>query len=258
MEDDGFQLVSRKKAARASKVHTHNAQGEYDGMDGVELTKRIDKLKLELIVTKFYKDTVTTIQTAILEVSPPSHLLCYGIGRIGSCHIARTQFVLLLLLRDHLKLQESSLYDPVLHKEEVTAIEQHGVNMLTCNEGCRRTLSQPTLVYMLHCSSAMYNNLLWANWNKMSLTNVILVSNKLSNYQYRYATQELKEKWRYIYHAITLCREVTIHNNYEDGVVFNDIAVHVFPQHQLSTTPGTVWENCIEPSVDKCDNEIIL
>ena len=45
MEDDGFQLVSRKKAARASKVHTHNAQGEYDGMDGVELTKRIDKLK---------------------------------------------------------------------------------------------------------------------------------------------------------------------------------------------------------------------
>jgi len=47
MEDDGFQLVSRKKAARASKVHTQSTQGEYDGIDSVELRKRIDKLKYE-------------------------------------------------------------------------------------------------------------------------------------------------------------------------------------------------------------------
>ena len=45
MEDDGFQLVSRKKAARASKVHIQSMQGEYDGIDGVELRKRIDTLK---------------------------------------------------------------------------------------------------------------------------------------------------------------------------------------------------------------------
>jgi len=50
MEDDGFQLVSRKKAARASKVHTQSIQGEYDGIDGVELRKRIDALKYEQLL----------------------------------------------------------------------------------------------------------------------------------------------------------------------------------------------------------------
>lgn len=45
MEDDGFQLVSRKKAARASKVHIQSDQGVYDGIESTELRKRIEKLK---------------------------------------------------------------------------------------------------------------------------------------------------------------------------------------------------------------------
>ena len=38
---------------------------------------------------------------------------------------------------------------------------------------------------MLHCAQSMYNNLLWANWNKKSLAHVILIGNKLSSYHER-------------------------------------------------------------------------
>lgn len=52
-------------------------------------------------------------------------------------------------------------------------------------QGCKRHLTHPTIVYMLHCAQSMYNNLLWANWNKTSLSHVILIGNKLSSYHER-------------------------------------------------------------------------
>ena len=57
---------------------------------------------------------------------------------------------------------------------------------------------------------------------------------------------------------MNLCREVSIANIYEDHVIFNDTAVHVFPQQRLDASPVSVWEDCMEPSPDCDDNEIIL
>lgn len=55
-----------------------------------------------------------------------------------------------------------------------------------------------------------------------------------------------------------MCREVSIANTYEDHVIFNDTAVHVFPRQQLDASPASVWQDCVEPSPDCSDNEIIL
>lgn len=50
-----------------------------------------------------------------------------------------------------------------------------------------------------------------------------------------------------------------IRNSYkEDHVIFNDIAVHVFTQEILDTSPASIWEDCVEPAPDCSDNEIIL
>ena len=57
---------------------------------------------------------------------------------------------------------------------------------------------------------------------------------------------------------MTMCREISITNDYEDHVIFNDTAVHMFPWHRLDVSPASVWEDCVEPSPDCSDNEIIL
>ena len=52
--------------------------------------------------TNLSRDTTATLEAAL--DTPPVHVLCYGIGRLGSCKIAQTQFALLLLLMDHFKV----------------------------------------------------------------------------------------------------------------------------------------------------------
>ena len=54
------------------------------------------------------RDTIATIEAA-LDIRPV-HLLCYGIGRLGSCRIAQTQFALLLLLMEHFKVSKYRQY----------------------------------------------------------------------------------------------------------------------------------------------------
>lgn len=103
MEEDGFQLVSRKKAARASIRSSRSEQhSDYEGANTAEIVTGINSLKKKLRNDQFFKDTIATIEAAL--DTRPVHLLCYGIGRLGSCKIASTQFALLLLLKEHFKV----------------------------------------------------------------------------------------------------------------------------------------------------------
>ncbi|KAK3753267.1 hypothetical protein QZH41_015210, partial [Actinostola sp. cb2023] len=47
----------------------------------------------------------------------------------------------------------------------------------------KRSVSQPTLFYMPHCSKLLYNNVLWANWGP-SLKNVVIFGNGFSSYEH--------------------------------------------------------------------------
>ena len=57
---------------------------------------------------------------------------------------------------------------------------------------------------------------------------------------------------------MNMSSEVSITNSYDNHVIFNDTAVHVFPRQRLDASPASVWEDCTEPSPDCTDNEIIL
>ena len=50
---------------------------------------------------------------------------------------------------------------------------------------CKHTAQQATLFYMPHCGKAMYNNLLWANWNPTLLSQIAIVGNRFSSYNER-------------------------------------------------------------------------
>ena len=51
---------------------------------------------------------------------------------------------------------------------------------------CKYTTKECTLFYMPHCGIAMYNNLLWANWNPTTLSDMAVIGNRFSSYNERY------------------------------------------------------------------------
>lgn len=51
---------------------------------------------------------------------------------------------------------------------------------------CKYTTKECTLFYMPHCGIAMYNNLLWANWDPATLSDMAVIGNRFSSYNERY------------------------------------------------------------------------
>ena len=51
---------------------------------------------------------------------------------------------------------------------------------------CKYTTKECTLFYMPHCGIAMYNNLLWANWDPSTLSKIAIIGNRFSGYNQRY------------------------------------------------------------------------
>lgn len=66
-----------------------------------------------------------------------STIVSYGIGHIGTCHIAQQQFALLLELTALCKPETTWIYDPILHQEEKAAIMESGCKIISRNEVCK-------------------------------------------------------------------------------------------------------------------------
>ena len=83
-------------------------------------------------------DFLFYIKKGLLESEFPlsgvNTVVCYGIGHIGSCHIALHQFGLLMELMTPYQLQNVIVYDPVLQEEEKAAITELGCKIAPRNE----------------------------------------------------------------------------------------------------------------------------
>ena len=57
--------------------------------------------------------------------------------------------------------------------------------LYTALQMCKYTTKECTLFYMPHCGIAMYNNLLWANWDHSILSKIAIIGNRFSSYNER-------------------------------------------------------------------------
>ena len=76
------------------------------------------------------------LHAGMLEPVHFSTIVCYGIGHIGTCHIALTQFALLTELAALYQPHSTWLYDPVLHSQELAVIRECGCEIIARNEVC--------------------------------------------------------------------------------------------------------------------------
>ncbi|GAB1597987.1 SRR1-like protein [Argonauta hians] len=212
-------------------------------------------LKEESLLEKM-QECITRLARFKLE------LVTYGIGNFAECKIAQYQLALMMVIFDLLKLTsyQCYTYDPVWSDVEKSVIQSIGSSLISKNEEGKRRCecNKVTLFLMPHCGTALYNNLLWANWGPSHLTNLIIVGNSFHNIIQRHPDRVLQEKAAYIHRIFPAIDEVMLPNTFVYSDIFNDTAIHCFSRKRLKKLPEDLWRDIAEPEYDPSDVEIIL
>nr|XP_055230820.1 SRR1-like protein isoform X3 [Gorilla gorilla gorilla] len=127
--------------------------------------------------------------------------VCYGIGNFATCIIARNQLTFLLLLLEKCQIPRSHcwVYDPLFSQLEIEVLNTLGVTVLSENEEGKRSIrGEPTIFYMLHCGTALYNNLLWSNWSVDALSKMVIIGNSFKGLEERLLARILQKNYPYI------------------------------------------------------------
>lgn len=149
----------------------------------------------------------------------------------------------------------------------------------------KRPATKPTLFYVMHCGKALYNNLLWKNWNTQCLPLMTIIGNSFNGMRDRFVQcinkgdavdetggemmfsvcflnrtieREFKRDYSYITQALSVCEESQLPCPSRFIDVFGDTAIITFPTYSLNRLPQSTWAEPPEPQYQHCsDLEII-
>uniref|UniRef100_A0A8C5V368 SRR1 domain containing n=1 Tax=Microcebus murinus TaxID=30608 RepID=A0A8C5V368_MICMU len=196
-------------------------------------------------------------------VTRPRHLkcVCYGIGNFATCVIARTQLAFLLLFLEKCQIPRSHcwVYDPLFSQLEIAVLNTLGVVVLSENEeGKRSTCGEPTIFYMLHCGTALYNNLLWSNWSVDALSQMVIIGNSFRGLEERLLARILQKNYPYVAKILKGMEELEFPQTSQFMDVFNDTSIHWFPTQKLEQFSPDIWASREEPDYQDCENLEII
>ncbi|KAM4827295.1 SRR1-like protein [Thomomys bottae] len=187
--------------------------------------------------------------------------VCYGLGNFASCITARTQLAFLLLLLKQCQIPRNHcwVYDPLFSQLETAVLSALGLAVLSENEeGKRSVCDQPTIFYMPHCGTALYNNLLWSNWSVAALSKMVVIGNSFTGLRDRTLTRVLHKNYPYVAKILGGLEELQLPHTPRYADTFNDTSVHWFPVLRLEQLPGDLWDFLEEPDYQDCEDLEII
>lgn len=182
--------------------------------------------------------------------------VCYGIGNFSTCVIARNQLTFLLLFLEKCQIPRSHcwVYDPLFSQLEIAVLNSLRVIVLSENEeGKRSVCGEHTIFYMLHCGTALYNNLLWSNWSVDALSKMIIIGNSFKGLEERLLTRILHKNYGYIAKILKGLEEHEFPQTSQYMDVFNDTSIHWFPVQRLNQLSVDTWTFREEPDYQDCE-----
>jgi hypothetical protein len=199
-------------------------------------------------------------------------VVVYGIGRFGEFRNAQYQLVLVLLLMGKLEpehklidVQNVYFFDPLLSEQESRVLDSFGMKRIEENEEGKRRVNRLTLFYMPHCGRALYNNVIWANWD--SLENICILGNSFEGYLDRIRPTKRAHSDRDVETGICIAEAVQagIVNEFQFvndfGVIgaFNDLALHRFKNfaNQTARPAEYIADGTCEAIIPKIKNLVI-
>uniref|UniRef100_G1SQP7 SRR1 domain containing n=1 Tax=Oryctolagus cuniculus TaxID=9986 RepID=G1SQP7_RABIT len=180
--------------------------------------------------------------------------VCYGLGSFATCVVARNQLAFLLLLLEKCQIPRSHcwVYDPLFSPLEIAVLNRLGVAVLSENEeGKRSVAGEPTLFYMVHCGTALYNNLLWRNWSVDALSKMLIIGNSFTGLQESLCVPMFAQ-------VLKGLEELEFAQTAQYVDTFNDTAVHWFPVQKLQQLSTEVWTFREEPEYQDCEDLEII
>ncbi|XP_065760669.1 SRR1-like protein isoform X3 [Muntiacus reevesi] len=267
-----------KRRGAAAAAGTPGAEPE---VEGGAVLRRIQEAKEDLVISDFWSSALETVSSCLqkhleqlrapegplsealghlhLDAPPveadaapgpvPEETLvpgtccfkcvCYGVGNFASCAIARSQLAFLLLLLERCQT--------CVHPVHVGP-----------QEGKRSVCGEPTVFYMPHCGTALYNNLLWRNWSVDALSKVVIIGNSFRGLEERLLTRILHKHYPYVAKILTGLEEVVFPQTPRYMDVFNDTSVHWFPVQKLTQLPTDTWAFQEEPDYQDCEDLEII
>ncbi|XP_002922826.1 SRR1-like protein isoform X2 [Ailuropoda melanoleuca] len=187
--------------------------------------------------------------------------VCYGIGNFATCVTARHQLTFLLLFLEKCRIPRRHcwVYDPLFSQLEIAVLNSLGVTVLSENEeGCRSVGGEPTVFYMPHCGTALYNNLLWSNWSVDALAKMLIIGNSFRGLEERLLARILQKNYPYIAKILKALEELELPETSQYADVFNDTSVHWFPVQKLQQLPTDTWAFREEPDYQDCEDLEII
>ncbi|XP_003938611.2 SRR1-like protein isoform X1 [Saimiri boliviensis] len=187
--------------------------------------------------------------------------VCYGIGNFATCIIARNQLTFLLLLLEKCQIPRSHcwVYDPLFSQLEIDVLNTLGVTVLSENEEGKRSIcGEATIFYMLHCGTALYNNLLWSNWSVDALSKMVIIGNSFKGLEERLLARILQKNYPYIAKILKGLEELEFPQTSQYMDMFNDTSVHWFPVQKLEQLSTDTWEFREEPDYQDCEDLEII
>ncbi|XP_038293032.1 SRR1-like protein [Canis lupus familiaris] len=187
--------------------------------------------------------------------------VCYGIGNFATCVIARYQLTFLLLFLEKCRIPRRHcwVYDPLFSQLEIGVLNSLGLTVLNENEEGKRSVDgEPTIFYMPHCGTALYNNLLWSNWSLDALSQMLLIGNSFRGLEERLLGRILQKNYTYIAKILKGLEELELPETSQYTDVFNDTSIHWFPVQKLQQLPTDTWAFQEEPDYQDCEDLEII
>lgn len=241
----------------------------------LNLDKKIQECKLSLLEkdeNMYWEKLKLKFMKNIIESNDSienMNFICYGLGSVYESLSSRYQLALLLLLLDHInqynleskkrkfKIDLVEFFDPVLNsidKKLLTSI--YGFKIADSNTKCMKKIdsnhaeSTLTLFYMPHCPNALYNNLLYANWQPDLLNKLIILGNSFSTIHTMTLNSVMEKNFSYIKNSLEFLEEIRINSDCSLTNAFHDMSLHLFKTNINNF-------NCLtENSVPIYDNSI--
>jgi hypothetical protein len=165
MEIDGFRLVSYKSRKKGD-------------LKTIPIISFLPKT-ISLYLSRHREKLLQT--NGLITILNPSlkftQIVCFGLGSLSNYN-SQIQLSYLLLISEFYKCSLISAYDPIASNAEIEFLYQLGVNTEYCTN-CFKTVTEPTLFYMIHCETWMYANVIQANKHQME--SIIVIGNSFKD-----------------------------------------------------------------------------
>lgn len=170
------------------------------------------------------------------------NILCLGLGRITSCHIALHQLSLLLELKTALRSTSITVFDPVFSNQEKKVLESLDCVIPKENLEGKHLIDQATLAYFPHCPHELTDGFLSENWSPGRLGKVVLLCNSFERFTTTEPTRVVEERTPFIAKIVDFTEVLEVENKYKFEDVFNDTAIHWFLEEKLLDLTSDFWE----------------